>query len=122
MYRKLDANDDYSFGNGSADFLINTPETVGQAVLTALRLWLGEWFADTADGTPWLEDVLGKEGIFYYEATLRQRILGVQGVTGIASFNSAYDSNARNLQVFVVIDTVYGQTTVTTPSPSALIN
>jgi hypothetical protein len=27
-YRKLDADGDYSFGNGSADFYVNSPEAV----------------------------------------------------------------------------------------------
>jgi hypothetical protein len=33
-YGKLDAGGDYCFGGGATDFLVNTPETVAQAVLT----------------------------------------------------------------------------------------
>jgi hypothetical protein len=52
-YRKLDANGDYTFGGGSNDFLVNTPETVAQAVMTRLNLLQGEWFLDTTAGMPW---------------------------------------------------------------------
>ena len=37
-YRKLTENGDYAFGRGGADMHADTPEAVGQAVLTRLRL------------------------------------------------------------------------------------
>ena len=43
-YRKLTENGDYAFGRGGADMHADTPEAVGQAVLTRLRLFAGEWF------------------------------------------------------------------------------
>ena len=36
-YRKLTENGDYAFGRGGADMHADTPEAVGQAVLTRLR-------------------------------------------------------------------------------------
>ena len=45
-YRKLTENGDYAFGRGGADMHADTPEAVGQAVLTRLRLFAGEWFVD----------------------------------------------------------------------------
>ncbi|WP_302540571.1 hypothetical protein [Bilophila wadsworthia] len=40
-YRKLTENGDYAFGRGGADMHADTPEAVGQAVLTRLRLFAG---------------------------------------------------------------------------------
>ena len=51
-YRKLTENGDYAFGRGGADMHADTPEAVGQAVLTRLRLFAGEWFVDLKEGTP----------------------------------------------------------------------
>ncbi len=51
-YRREDENGDYSFGQGDATFLTDTPEAVAQAVKTRLALWRGQWFLDTEEGTP----------------------------------------------------------------------
>lgn len=111
-YRRLDANGDYSFGQQQADFFRNVPEAVGQAVLTRLYLFTGEWFLDTTDGTPWRTDVLGKYTRATYDAVIKSRILDTTGVTGIAAYSSIFDENTRKLSVVATIDTVYGQTTV----------
>lgn len=111
-YRKLDENGDYSFGMGQTDFLKDTPEAVGQAVLTRLKLWVGEWFANISDGTGWATDVLGKGTSSIYELMLRKRILETQGVLGINDFQAQFDADTRTLSIQINIDTIYGQTTV----------
>ena len=108
-YRKLDKDGDYRFGAGSSDFHINTPEAVAQSVETRLKLWMGEWFADTKDGTGWNEAILGKHSKNLYELTLRQRILETPGVMSIDDFQSSLDSNTRRLTVLTTINTIYGQ-------------
>jgi hypothetical protein len=111
-YRKLDADGDYVFGGGAADFLVNTPGAVAQAVLTRLRLLRGEWFLDTTAGMPWATDVLGKYTGATYDAAIRQCILGTQGVTEITRYLSSADSGTRKLTVTVTINTLYGTTTL----------
>lgn len=111
-YRKLDADDDYSFGGGQTNFLRDTPEAVGQAVLTRLRLWVGEWFANTADGTGWSTQVLGRGTDLLYEQMIRDRILDTQGVTQIVSLTSQYDADARKISIQATIDTIYGQAAI----------
>lgn len=108
-YRKLDNNGDYSFGLVKADFLVNSPDTVAQAVLTRLNLWVGEWFANIDDGTGWTTDVLGKGSSGLYEMMLRQRVLGTPGVKSILDFQAVYAADSRKLTVHIRIDTVYGQ-------------
>lgn len=110
-YRKLDANGDYVFGGQQADFYVNSPEAVAQAVQTRLRLWQGEWFLDTTAGTPW-NQVLGKYTGGTYDTVIRQRILGTQGVQAITDYSSTLDSEARVLTVSATISTIYGTTTV----------
>lgn len=112
-YRKLDANGDYTFGNSAADMLINTPETVGQAIDTRLGLFVGEWFADTADGTDWFGKILGHGATELYALELRQRVLETPGVTRIISFTPTFDPNKRQLDVEMFVDTQYGQTSLT---------
>ncbi|HDR9029885.1 TPA: hypothetical protein QDB14_004107 [Burkholderia vietnamiensis] len=111
-YRKLDADGDYVFGGSANDFHVNTPETVGQAVLTRLRLLLGEWFLDTTVGMPWSPDVIGKYTTGTADAAIRACVLGTAGVTEITSYTSSRDPDTRKLNVAVTINTIYGSTTV----------
>lgn len=112
-YRKLDTAGDYTLGTGS-DFYVNTPAAVAQAVQTRLLLLAGEWFLDTADGTPWRTDVLGKYTQQAYDAVLKDRILSTPGVTEITQYSSFFDRTRRLLTVAVTIGTLYGPTTFTT--------
>lgn len=112
-YRQLDANGDYVLG-GTSVFLVNSPEAVAQAVLTRLNLWLGEWFINTTDGTPWLTEILGKiQNGKNPDAAIKQRILGTQGVQEITNYSSTYNGNARTFSVTATLSTIYGAVTIT---------
>jgi len=111
-YRKLDANGDYVFGGSQQAFLIDTPDTVAQAVSTRLQLQFGEWFLDVTDGTDWKTKVLGKYTANVRDETLRIRILGTPGVTSIISYSSTFDHETRTFSVITEIDTVYGSASV----------
>jgi hypothetical protein len=117
-YRRLDANGDYVTGTGS-DFLVNSPAAVGQAVVTRLRLSVGDWYLDLTEGTPWSTEILGKFTQKTYDAVLKSRILGtsqsgVQLVTQITSYSSSYDPTTCKLSISANIDTIYGSTAIST--------
>lgn len=113
-YRKLDSNGDYTLGT-PADFHVNTPEAVAQVVKTRLALWVGEWFLNVTDGMPWNEQVLGKRlRGKSYDAAIRQRILGTDGVSEIADYSSSIDPDTRALSVSATITTAYGTTKIST--------
>jgi hypothetical protein len=108
-YRPLDANGDYTV---AVPYLSNSPATVGQAVLTRLRLLQGEWFLDVTDGTPY-QSILGKrQPGSNPDALIKNRILSTQGVTSIVSYSSSYNGAARTLTVSATIATIYGQTVI----------
>ena len=100
------------FGNQSADFYRDQPEAVAQAVLTRLKLWTGEWFLDTTEGTPWQQAVLGTGNVRTTEPVIRARILGTQGVKEIIALSLNIDPDNRTATISAEIDTVYGQTTM----------
>lgn len=106
-YRKLSRDGDYVIG-GSSVFLRNTPETVAQAVVTRLRLFLGEWFLDVTEGTPYQTQVLGRHTEATFNPAIRQRILETEGCTGIVEYESQFNPDTRELSVTAVIDTEYG--------------
>jgi len=111
-YRKQDANGDMVFGNGLLDFYIDSPEAVGQSVETRLKLWLGEWFLNVEDGTPYQTNVLGKNKAKSAQIAIRERIFKTAGVTEIVSFDYDINADTRKLSVRATINTIYGQTTV----------
>lgn len=107
-YRKLDGNGDMTFGGQQADFWRDVPQAVAQAVWTRLRLWLGEWFLDTTDGTPWLQAALGEGKRQTIEPAVRARILGTQGCTGIEAFEFDFEPDTRTARIDATINTIYG--------------
>lgn len=108
-YRKLDSAGDMLFGQQQADFWRDSPEAVAQAVLTRLRLWAGEWWLDTTEGTPYQQAALGTGKRQTIEPAIRARILGTQGVTGIDSISLSFDADARAATIAATIRSEYGQ-------------
>lgn len=113
-YRKI-INGDVVFGHGQNDFWQDVPEAPAQAVMTRLQLREGEWFLDTTAGTPWNTEVLGKYTADTRDTTIRQRVLGTQGVTDLVSYSSSFNPETRAWAAALTINTQYGQTTITTP-------
>lgn len=111
-YRKLTADGDYSFGNGQLDFYRDVPQAVGQSVQTRLLLWLGEWFLNIDEGTPFMLGVLGKKTKESADVTIQERILSTEGVTDLNDFESLIDPNTRAMTMETNIDTIYGPTRV----------
>lgn len=112
-YRREDDDGDYTFGQGDDTWLINSPETVAQAIKTRFLLWYGQWFLDTTEGTPWIQSVLGKQKPETYNLAIRQRILETRGVNSIQSFDTTLNTSSRRVVFTATIDTIYGTTTVT---------
>ncbi len=109
-YRKLNQNGDMTFGNQQADFHRDSPEAVAQAVWTRLRLWVGEWFIDTSEGTPYQQAALGTNKSATISPAIRQRILETENVTSIESFGLVIDPDNRTASISVVINTAFGAT------------
>ncbi|MDD2108953.1 hypothetical protein [Pseudomonas asiatica] len=84
-------------------------EEIAQTVLTRLRLYLGEYFRDTTDGTPWYEQILGKfQNLSTAEAALRARITNTPGVIRLTSFSADFDISTRKYSVTAGILTEFG--------------
>ncbi len=88
---------------------------IEQTIRTRLRLFLGEYFRDITDGTPWFEQILGKGvNMSAREAALRNRIANTPGVIRLTSFSLDFPSvDARSLTVTASVLTQYGIATVT---------
>lgn len=107
--RPQDTNGDYVVG---VPFLVDSPELVAQLIRTRLRLWQGEWFADTSEGTPYLTDVLGERYLKNPDAAIRQRILGTPGVTELVAYSSSFDGSSRKFTVNAQVQTQFSATPI----------
>lgn len=111
-YRKLDSDGDFVTGHGAADFYADQVEAIAQSILTRLRLWRGEWFLDTAEGTPYKEEALGVRRLRTAGPAIRRRIATTSGVTEVKEFNVSYDSETRHLSVACTVATAYGDISI----------
>ena len=105
--RKVDSTGDMQFGNGQASFHRDTPDAVAQVVESRLNLWLGEWYLDQLEGTPYQTQVLGKYTGQTRDPVMRARILDTLGVTELLSYDSTFDSQTRTFAVSARIGTAY---------------
>ena len=120
-YRKLSASGDMTFGQGLSNFWINVPDGVAQAALTRLKLYLGEWFYNTSDGTAWFQQVLGYNTRATRDPQIKQRLLLTEGVLSLISYSSSINPNTRAYTVTAALNTIYGVqkivATITPPPP-----
>jgi hypothetical protein len=107
-YRKLDANGDYSFGQGQSNFWIDQPEAVAQSVFTRLMLWTNQWFLDLEDGTDWAHQVLGERTRTTRDVVVRNRVQTTLGVLDMLAYGSVMDGDRRTWTAQMTLVTVYG--------------
>lgn len=117
-YRPLSPTGDYTIGQR---WLVNSPQTVAQAIQTRLNLWQGEWFLDTTDGTRYLTQVLGERYNKAPDAAIKKRILGTPGVSQLISYSSTFnaptDGIKRTFRVNAQVQTIYSMTPVSVSLP-----
>lgn len=112
-YRRLSPDGDANFGESQADFLRDSPEAVAQAVLTRMRLDIGDFFLDTSEGIDWHNKVLGTGTAGLYDIAVRSRILGTQGVLDLSAYSSQRNGGTRSLGIQATVETIYGPATIT---------
>lgn len=96
------------FTNGLLQY-VDGAERVRQQVEFRLNLWRGEWFLDSQFGTPYLQDILGKQVTLNGAlSAIRTEILAVEGVTGIVEFTYNFDRAERKLSIEFTANTECG--------------
>jgi hypothetical protein len=114
LYRQLSIDWEPLWGNGKLDFASGL-EAVAQAIVTSLKLYTNEWFANINDGIPMVTSILGKTNKEQaaIERIITARILGVKNVTGVTRVASSYNASTRQYSYECVVDTVFGSVAVT---------
>lgn len=92
-----------NFENGDiatsgVQFLTGSDATAN-GVYHRLRMFLGEYFLDVSDGTPWFQNIFGKAPQGVAEVVLKRRIIGAPDVVAITGFEFNSDREQRRLSV-----------------------
>lgn len=118
IYRALDPNGDYSFGQ---DDFLSGPKSVGQAIVTSLKLLKGEWWEDVNNGLPLWQSILGQPGSEVNKESvdniIKDRIqkVNLNGellVSSIDSYDSTLDTETRQYSFTAEITTIYSESVV----------
>jgi hypothetical protein len=107
------------FGQGQGSLWVNSPDGVGQSIVTRLGLWQGQWYLNIPDGTRWLTRVLGKYMGSTRDAEIQARVLGTTGVQQILNYSSSLDRTTRRWNVNMTVQTQFGTITVVGYIPPA---
>lgn len=92
--------------------MIDNAERCAQQIAITLRFWLGEWFLNTTEGTPYLEYILVKQpNMAHIRQILTEQIQSVEGVKSVTGMELTFDQRERSLLVEYTADTDYGLVT-----------
>lgn len=112
IYRRLDNNNDYSFGRSKQDF-VSSSDAVAQAIKTRLLLLYGEWWEDQGSGTPLFQNILGvsgtQENLEAVDLVVQEVIINTDNVTEISDFTSDYSN--RVYSVSCTVNTIFSTST-----------
>jgi len=112
-YRKLDANGDYTLGQGANTFYYDT-DAVVQAIKTGFSLRKGTFWRNVNAGFPLFQQILGQsagaEALKAIELTCSNQVSKTTGVRNLISYSSKFDSQTRAHSYQALVDTVYSTT------------
>lgn len=87
----------------SGEHFITGKSATQQAILRRLRLFLGEYFLDGTEGTPWFQSILGKVPQNIAETNIKQRIIDTPNVISLSRFELNFDAKSRVISIYAEI-------------------
>lgn len=102
---------DLVFEFGDLALTDNPLTELRQSIKILLLAHQGEWFLDTEFGIPYRELIVIKNpDLDTIKATLANKIMQKEGVTGIRNIEASIVESTRSLTLSVNVDTIYGPT------------
>ncbi|MCX8566769.1 MAG: hypothetical protein ON057_001496 [Glomeribacter sp. 1016415] len=96
--RRLDANHDWTFGQGRANYA-TLAESVAQRVKSRLLSFQGDWFLDLEHGLPWLPHFERPTDCRQIEHRVKRTILHTYGVRELLNLELEWDASTRRLTI-----------------------
>lgn len=106
IFRNLDSNHDWTFGNGLSNY-VSGNDAIGINIQTRLLSWIGDCFFALNAGIDWANRMgrKGQDGIL--KSDLKRIILQSFGVTGITAFSTVLVD--RTLNAHYDVNTVFSK-------------
>ena len=95
--------------NGDLEVIGSEVENNLQRLNIRLRTYRGEWFLDTNEGIPWIQELLNtRNNKAAVDTAIRQAIINTQGIVSILSYESEQDTGSHLYRVSVVVSSSDG--------------
>lgn len=107
--RRLDSNHDWTFGNGLANYALDS-ESVRQCVETILLSFRYNWFLDEDHGINWWAYFTKNPDVPVMEADIKRHILEADGVGTLQDLNLQLNTITRQMIVTVRYTDIFNQT------------
>ena len=91
----LDKNDDWQFGRGKSTY-IKDSEAIAQNVVTRIREFKNDWYANTQKGIDWISLLGERNTKKQIENEVRRVVLQTQGVASLDSLTISVDAKTRH--------------------------
>lgn len=120
IYRMLDKDGDYVLGRGTSEFLSGS-SAIAQAIVTHLKLLLGEWWENVNLGTPLFQSVLGKPGSeehlasvdnIYKAKILSTELNGTPLIHSLDNYERDYNPSTRIYKFRATVTTIYSESVI----------
>lgn len=112
LYRRLDQNGDYVFGNNKLDY-ISGKEAVAQAIKTKIMLFYQEWWENISAGIPMFQSIVGKVADVNLQMAITllvtNRVQEIPEVVSVKDVKVNSDSSNRVISLELKVDTIYGE-------------
>lgn len=105
IIRKVDANNDWSFGKGLSDYAADE-QAIEQNIKTRILSWVGDCFFALPEGVDWRNRLeIGQQTELLEE--VKSIILQSFGVVGINSLTGVFTGSTRNFLITYNIQTIF---------------
>lgn len=118
--RRIDDNGDWTFGQGTANYLIGAPEVL-QNVITRIKSFQNDWYLDTKQCIDWFNILANRNNQKIIEDEVSNVVFTTAGVRKVYEVK-ILNITKRDANIYVKFDTIYNvpfEQEIGIPLPSA---
>jgi len=105
---RIDSNGDWTFGKGHANYLRRS-DAIAQNVVTRLRSFVDDWFADIDAGLPWFELLGARNTRDRILREIERAVLATDGVRSIERLRIVEVDANRNARIELIYTDIFDE-------------